>query len=194
MKQSKLPISILITCGGRSSRMGKAKALLNYHGMPQYKWLLLLCEKLGLNAAISCKEAHKDWYDGDIRLIFDREELGFEGPMLALASGVSEIKDKPILLLGCDYPLLSIKDLMQLIHEYEKTGKSTAFYQEKTSMYEPLLAIYHPDDYAKLDEHYKSNQFSLQVFLRVVNATKVIPAHENACKSFDTPEDFLNFR
>lgn len=194
MKPYLSPIQAIIICGGNSSRMGKAKALLNYHGMPQYKWLQLLCKKLEMEAAISCKEAHKEWYEKGTKLIFDKEELGFEGPMLGLVSGIHAIKDKPILLLGCDYPLLGIKDILQLIHTFETNQKSTAFYQEKTSLYEPLLAIYHPKDFPSFKDHYESKQFSLQVFLRVVEATRVIPNNIHACKSFDTPEDFLNFR
>lgn len=187
-------IFTLITCGGNSERMGNAKALLNYHGMPQYQWLLLLCKQLAINAAISCKAAQKDWFDTSTPILLDDEDLGFNGPMLSLLSCINKTAENPIFLLGCDYPLLNLHDIEHLINTFEKENKTCAIYSEETLKYEPVLAIYHPKDFNKLLEQFSKKEFSLQVFLHAIQAFKVCPEKAHTHKSFDTPEDFLNFR
>jgi|694.fasta_scaffold89223_3 molybdopterin-guanine dinucleotide biosynthesis protein A len=186
-------INAVITCGGNSLRMGESKALLHYHGMPQYKWVLQLCKQLGIDAAVSCKKAHQEWFDKETILIFDDENLGFNGPMLGLMSSINKLPNRPILLLGCDYPLLRIEDIEQLIQTHETFEQSVAFYSKDSLKYEPLLAIYHPKDFKYLQEAYQTQQFSLQEFLNKIAAIKIKPAQIQICKSFDTPEDFLSF-
>jgi molybdenum cofactor guanylyltransferase len=187
-------IFALITCGGNSERMGNAKALLNYHGMPQYQWLLFLCKQLAMDAAISCKAAQRDWYEANTPILLDDENLGFTGPMLSLLSSMNQTAEKPIFLLGCDYPLLNLHDIEHLINTFEKENKTCAIYSEETLKYEPVLAIYHPKDFKKLQEQYLKKEFSLQVYLHTIEAFKVYPKQAHTHKSFDTPEDFLNFR
>lgn len=194
MKPNQSPIQALIICGGDSTRMGKPKALLNYHGMPQYQWLQLMCKQLQLPSAISCKAAHTNWFEPNTELLFDLPQFANAGPMTGLLSAIAQLPPSPIFLMGCDYPLLGIKDMMQLITHFKEKDKTTAFYQTKKDLFEPLLAIYHPKDFAPLSHHYTNNQSSLQYYLRDIDAAAVEANNLNAHRSFDTPEDFLSFR
>jgi len=194
MKPFNIPIQALLICGGDSSRMGKPKALLNYHGMPQYKWLQVMCQQLQIPAFISCKQEQKDWYEQGTPLIFDLEKYASAGPMSGLLSAMEQLPALPLFLIGCDYPLLSIKDMMHLIQSFERVDKTCAFYQSKKGLFEPLLAIYHPKDFLNAKQHYQDRQHSLQNFLRGIGAEPILPLNELAYKSFDTPEDFLSFR
>ena len=90
-------INAVITCGGNSLRMGESKALLHYHGMPQYKWVLQLCKQLGIDAAVSCKKAHQEWFDKETILIFDDIHWSAE-----MEKAWAEIKANPSVTLTID--------------------------------------------------------------------------------------------
>ncbi len=58
---------------------------------------------------------------------------------------------------------------------------------------EPLLAIYHPNDFDDLLKYYQTHQKSLRFFLQQKSAIKIIPAQLSSIRSFDTKDDFDNW-
>ena len=50
----------VVLAGGRSSRMGRDKALLDYHGTPQVEWAWGLVSRHCERAFVSVRRAHAD--------------------------------------------------------------------------------------------------------------------------------------
>lgn len=105
---------VVILAGGYSSRMGKPKALLSYTGKPQYLRLLNLADELKMPAVISCRaEQMHDFNEGN--LLPDDAEFQGNGPVSGLLSAHKLFPHSDILLIGCDYPLLTAKHLQSLL-------------------------------------------------------------------------------
>ena len=74
----------LVICGGKSSRMGMDKSMLNYHGKPQcyhmYEMLSLVCEKV----FISCNEEQANKIIDGYQALIDLPCYSNTGPIAGL--------------------------------------------------------------------------------------------------------------
>lgn len=179
----------VILCGGQSSRMGEPKALLSYHGMPQYQWLNQLCNSLSVSAFLSCKPHQLHWFSPNFKTIEDIEKYQEAGPMTGLLSAASQNPSIAILLLACDYPAIQTKDIENLILQFNINQKSTCLVHPQSGMIEPLLAIYHPNDLVLIETEFGNGNYSLQKYLQKADIIKVIPQNILSIKSSDTPTD-----
>ena len=180
----------LVVCGGRSSRMGTDKSLINYHGKPQryyvYEMLEWVCDKV----FISCNRGQATSIIAPYQMLADQPDLENVGPMAALLTAFSAYPDKDFLIVGCDYPLVTTKDLKEFEKGLDRQQIASAFYNEESRMYEPLLAYYSERSGNEIQRMYRDNQYSLQHFLKENNAEKYNPARPKNVFSVDTPEDF----
>ena len=186
-------IIAVILCGGESKRMGKPKASLHYHQLPQYKHLLNLCTNLGLNAHISCNKTQLDLFTETKQIIPDNIQFANAGPFTGLLSAIEIFPQNAILLLGCDYPAITNEDLAKLIKHFHHTNCTVCYYNEANNIDEPLLAIYHPKDFNELKLRFKRQHNSLRQFLNESRSSRIKPKHIGLLKSYDTTEDFNSF-
>src|SRR5436190_22901112 len=106
----------LVLCGGKSSRMGKDKSLLEYHGQPQRYYLYEILEALCGSAYISCnKEQAKD-VPANYKVIVDDPEYNDISPMARLLSAFKKHPKSDFLLVSCDYPFINRHPIKTLPH------------------------------------------------------------------------------
>lgn len=179
----------VILCGGQSTRMGEPKAFIEYHGMPQYKWLSQLCKQLDLQVYLSCNPAQLNVFDKEFVFISDAEDYKDAGPMTGLLSAAEQYPGVAILLLACDYPALQLRDLEALQTSYLKHQKSTCFVHPETGMEEPLLAVYSPLDLEQIKRGFAEGKHSLKQYLSKSDKIGIHPSNSLSLKSSDTPAD-----
>ena len=133
----------LVLTGGKSSRMGRDKAALEYGGQLQadraFELLTMVCERVFVSA-------RKDQSDlpgraGRPQIHDVVENIGPAGGML------SAFKTHPEcawLVLACDLPFLSEGVLRDLIAKRRADQIATAYRSENDGLPEPLCAIYEP--------------------------------------------------
>ena len=180
----------LVVCGGRSNRMGTDKSLLTYFEKPQryhlYDLLKQFCEKV----FISCNAAQLPTIQAGYGTITDLPEYTDIGPMAAPLSAFTLYPGKDILLIGCDYPFLSERDINNFINYCD--GKSNAVsFCNKDDIYEPLLAWYPFHLSGTMKNKFAERQYSLQHFLRGSIALKYYPENPDNMISIDTYEQYL---
>ncbi len=180
----------LIFIGGKSSRMGQDKSLLNYHGQPQrdHLWELLssFCENLYLSGRLE----HAIGLKPGLPLITDDAAWGQIGPMAGLLTAFEKFPGRHMLVIGCDYPFLD-KTALQALASCSQSGRPTAFFQPETVYYEPLLAWYPAQAFEKIKEQWKAGSYGLQQFLRASNAIQCIAPNPQVLQSIDTREDYV---
>lgn len=139
----------LILAGGRSSRMGEDKALLNYHGIPQAKYLHETLETLNIKSFISCRDDQltREGLE-ELPVITDRF-IDF-GPLGGILSAMSRYPNKAWLVIACDLPFVTAGKIADLISERDALKQATAFYNEERKQFEPLFAIYEPGIYSRM--------------------------------------------
>ena len=184
----------LVVCGGKSTRMGTDKSLINYHGKPQryyvYEMLEWICDKV----FISCNREQATGIVAPYLMLADLPDLENVGPMAALITAFSTHPDKDFLVVGCDYPFITTKDLKEFAKVVDREQIASAFYNEENNMYEPLLAYYSERSGNEIQRMYNGNQYSLQHFLKENNAEKYNASRPKRVVSIDTPEDFQTAR
>jgi molybdopterin-guanine dinucleotide biosynthesis protein A len=184
------PLYGLILCGGQSSRMGEDKSLLDYHGKPQryfmYDMLEPFCEKV----FISCNHEQAKEIPPLYKLIRDKKIFADIGPMAALLSAFEKFPSVSFLVIGCDYPFLTVKNIRDLIHERTEKADAVCYRHPETDFHEPLICIYENNSREKLLTRFKEKKYSLQQFLKEANTCNVIPSSVNFLTSVNTQEGY----
>ena len=180
----------LVVCGGQSTRMGMEKYLLDYHGLPQYKYVYNLLKNIDIQAFISCNSSQKAAIPAIYHTIVDTPPYLNIGPMAALLSAHAAYPDASFVVVGCDYPFMDDQGIEQLKSARDVYVSACAFYNEDHNMFEPLLAIYEPAIFPTMVKQYQEGNYSLQKLLKSLNAVKVIPYNKMIIKSIDTTDQY----
>ncbi|MCE6989259.1 molybdenum cofactor guanylyltransferase [Dyadobacter sp. CY323] len=173
--------------------MGTDKSQLVYYEKPQYEHvhhtLVPLCEKV----VISCNAGQAGTISGNYERVVDLPQFSGNGPIAAILSAFQTYPGHDLLVAGCDYPFLTIRELTFFLHSIKRDTLAAAFYNE-ADKYEPLLAWYSSDCAPILRINYENGDYALQYFLQKVGAEKYRPESKNVVTSIDTPEDFKKVR
>ncbi|MEN9348278.1 MAG: hypothetical protein RLZZ77_1789 [Bacteroidota bacterium] len=139
-------LKVLIMVGGKSTRMGSDKSLINYHGKEQDLFIADLCTSLHLPFAFSCSKENSGRY----------ESIGYEvivdtflnmGPKGGILSAFQAEPDRAWLTIACDLPWIDEVFFQELIEQRQPSKLATAFLSPENQMPEPLAAIWEPRAY-----------------------------------------------
>ncbi len=186
---------LLLLCGGQGRRMNKPKALLNYHGLPQYLWLNKLANAFVNKVIISCKKEQANWFDPSLDQIHDDIHYENAGPLGGLLSLLDTNINQAIIIIGCDYPYVTSEYIQYLKDATQTFGCSVALSKGVNELLEPMLCCIHPKDFKTIQDLYQQEQVkSLLKMLQFINAIKIVVEHPSHLQSFDTPEDYQSFK
>lgn len=141
---STAPLYGLVLAGGRSMRMQRDKATLEYRrGETQLDAAMKLLEGRVARAFVSVRT---DQRDDPVRAAYAQivDRGGVEGPIAGIVAALEEHPDKAWLVLACDLPFLDARTLDALIAARNASRVATAFKSSHDALPEPLCAIYEP--------------------------------------------------
>lgn len=180
----------LILAGGHSKRMGMDKALINYHGMPQFQYLHDLLQQYCVEVYISCR--HEQVFDTPIPRIEDKYEA--IGPMAGVLSAFKTDPNCAWWVIACDLPYVDAEALNFLLAHRDATKEATFFIDPETLFPEPLLTIFEPSIYPMLLKSYESGQTSLNRILLYSKGKRVKPQDMRIIRSINTKEEAEGFK
>ncbi|MGB3404950.1 MAG: molybdenum cofactor guanylyltransferase [Microcoleaceae cyanobacterium] len=143
MSNSINQLSVLILAGGKSSRMGQDKALIEINHQPLIQRVCNVAIKV--SPAVYILTPWQDRYQAIVpaECQFISESQPNQGPLVALSEGISVLNTEWTLLLGCDLPCLDSTILQQWIHQLAQLPLSTlAMIPYRDSRWEPLCGFY----------------------------------------------------
>lgn len=203
-----IPLSILILAGGRSSRMGAPKHLLPFSDKPLYLRLIQILhealpgtEKIYLsvadrsildeplrNGVISFSSASSGSTSTSIKLetILDDKEQDI-GPAAGLLSAHHFDSTATWLVIACDYPLLQVAAVHQLIESYE--APVTCF-QNANGFSEPLLGIWSPQSLQSLEENVMRSRTGPSYTVGRLSGKLVTPVREEWLVNVNTKQEW----
>ncbi len=187
---STAPISGLVLAGGKSSRMGRDKAQLNYHGKPQFQVVYQLLSSLADSTFVSCREAQAAAFAPLPTIVDQHEDIG---PMAALLAAFQYNPNTAWLVLGCDYPNMDAAALAPLVRNRNSDAIATAFRNPDKNWPEPLLAIWEPASFTLLKNAYAEQRFSLKRVLEQHTVHLVEVQNLRSIQSVDTTVGFESF-
>lgn len=137
------PIFGLVLAGGASTRMGKDKAALTYHGKPQLQWAFELLDAVCEQAFVSVRPDQRDEPTrATLPQIVDAQP-GI-GPIAGISAALDAHPDKAWLVLACDLPFLGRETLTHLVKHRDAQRIATAYKSSHDGLPEPLCAIWEP--------------------------------------------------
>lgn len=159
----------LILAGGQSRRMGRDKAMIPYHGMPQYMYMAGLLEGLGISPFLSARQDQIERWKPEIPCIADRfDDVGPLGGILSAHLAQAEVA---WLVVACDYAYLTEKSLKQLIAARNVATHVTAFISPFDGGMEGLLGIWESSAMSGLTEAIRQERLGVRSFLKTVRAS-----------------------
>lgn len=186
-------ICAVILVGGKSSRMGKEKYALNYHGINQLNFLSQTIKSIFPEVYISCNKDQALTLVHYNNLIVDFEKFGNNGPFTAILSAFDELKSA-LFVIGCDYPFIDESDIKKLISNRDKNCNATCFENYTKQLPEPLIALYEYSCFDLLQNQFLKGDFSLRRFL-LNNSVKIIfPTKALSIKSIDTTQEYESIK
>jgi molybdopterin-guanine dinucleotide biosynthesis protein A len=183
----------LILAGGESSRMKSDKFLLKYHGVEQFKRLQKMFDELNLQTFLSCNENQNSIENVVVRKIVDDEIYKDAGPLTGILSAFDQLQSD-LLIVGCDYPLLTTEHL-QILKQFSEYGfDDIAFVKnDRADVVEPLICFLSKQSLTKLKQFYIDGGRSLNKYLQQINPLKIQLTDDSFLRSFDTPEDYNSY-
>lgn len=187
------PLAGLILCGGRSSRMIEDKCMISYHGVPQVRYLFSMLAPLVQEVCISCRPDQVDVIANsfensglDPLIASDAPEYAGHGPLSGLLTAWDSMKGRSLLVVACDYPLVTSDDLNALIAARRPANSAVCY--NRNHLDEPLVAIYENDLDPFVHHSFEQGEYSLRRLLSVIRTTRITPSRSEHFDSVDTPE------
>ncbi|HET9474056.1 MAG TPA: NTP transferase domain-containing protein [Steroidobacteraceae bacterium] len=152
------PLYGLVLAGGRSTRMQRDKATIEYRpGETQLDAVMKMLRPRVARAFVSVRpDQRADATRSAWEQIVDRGDV--DGPIAGISAALGEHPDAAWLVLACDLPFVDAQTLDTLIAARDRGGDATAFRSSHDGLPEPLCAIYEPGARASLAAHIASGR------------------------------------
>lgn len=184
--KSKIPgVKGLILAGGKSVRMGRDKARLDYNGKTSVEHVAELMRKQRIEPHLSVRSEQADSILPQIADSF----LNL-GPMGAILSALQTDPNYAWFVVACDLPLLDQETLNQIVTGRSPGSVATAFLNHETGFAEPLITIWEPKAYHRLLS-FLALGYSCPRKVLINSDTKLIePQDPKRLMNVNTPEDY----
>jgi len=179
----------LVLAGGKSTRMGTDKSLIEYHGVPQREYLYGLLGQVCERTFISLRKEQEAKAQFGFATIADDDR--FRGPFNGMLSAHNRSPEVAWLVLACDLPLMDQASLEQLIKERDPEKFATTFANENDPLPEPMCAIWEPHALQKAISYLEAGNGTCPRKFLINNDTKLVfPKNKNVIMNANSEEDY----
>ncbi len=187
------PMTALILCGGKSTRMGRPKAFLPYRGTLLITYMIDLVRQLFSEVLLVTNEP--ELYE-DLEIDTVKDILPHRGPLGGILSGLLIASHQQSFVIACDMPFIDTNLISEMVKKGH-TGDMLVLMHEKGI--EPLIGIYSKSCIKTLEESLFAGQTSLSDIASGLNAKVFYCAEllsqnkENFLPPYfdiDTPQDY----
>jgi molybdopterin-guanine dinucleotide biosynthesis protein A len=182
------PIFGLVLAGGRSTRMGRDKAALDWEGRPAleraFELLAACCE----HAFVSVRpDQAGDPLRAALPQIVDGE--AGSGPIAGIAAAQAAHPQAAWLVVACDLPFVDAATLSELLLRRDPLRLATAYRSAHDGLPEPLCALWEPASRVPVLEFIAAGRHCPRKFLIQYGAALIDLPHPQALDNVNTPAD-----
>ena len=183
------PLYGLVLAGGRSTRMQRDKAALEYAGRTQLERAVDIVTPLVGRVFVSVRpEQAADPLRARYTQIVDSGEVA--GPIAGIIAAQAHHPDVAWLVLACDLPLLDRRTLEHLLRSRRPARQATAYRSTHDGLPEPLCAIYEPSSREALRAYVASGRDCPRKFLINADAELLDQPAPGALDNVNTPQEY----
>ncbi|MGB5595137.1 MAG: molybdenum cofactor guanylyltransferase [Crocosphaera sp.] len=194
-KVSSPDLSAIILAGGKSSRMGQDKALIEIQGVPLLQRTATL-----IQAYVEPIYIITPWIERYQRIISPNCHLLREispsgetqGPLVGFAQALVHVKTEWVLLLACDLPNLTVTALEEWLRELEQvSSEAIACLPRHHKGWEPLCGFYRSSCLNSLETFIESGGRSFQQWLQNHSVQELSVSDCHLLLNCNTPDDLF---
>lgn len=186
-----LPMTAAVLCGGKSSRMGRAKAFLPYGGKTLIEHRLATIKDLFAEVVMVANEPESY---SQLRVNVVKDIIPNRGPLVAILSALLVSQYEHTFVIACDMPLIDNRLIREMCQRRAGTDVLVLSHEDGI---EPLLGIYSKRCVESLEQALFDDNLGTHDFLTGINASlfpldpirhcrSALPAYFNV----DTPQDY----
>jgi molybdopterin-guanine dinucleotide biosynthesis protein A len=186
------PLYGLVLAGGRSTRMQRDKATIEY--VPGESQIDTAMKLLGGRVARSFLSVRRDQGDDPVRARYEQivDRGGVEGPIAGISAAFAAHPGSAWLVLACDLPFLDAATLDLLLGARASDLDATAFRSSHDGLPEPLCAIYEPRANGKIVAHIASGRNCPRKFLLNANTRLLDQPNPRALDNVNTMDEYAS--
>jgi molybdenum cofactor guanylyltransferase len=174
----------VVLTGGKSSRMGRAKALLPFDGEPLIVHIVRHLKRVFAETVVVAAP------EQELPLLpvaLVRDQVAYQGPVSGIYRGLKAATKEVCFVTSCDAPFLDLALISHLLSEISDCDVVVPFWQER---FQPLHAVYRRSVAPLLHEQLERGELRPIFLYDKVRTRKV---HEDEIRTLD-PEgmSFLN--
>lgn len=172
----------LVLTGGKSTRMGKDKATLDYFGKPHKEFIKEMLERLNLQTYYAVR--NHSVAPNEIQDVF----LNL-GPFGGICSAFQKDPNTAWMVLATDLPFVNQKLLTSLLTKRNPSKVATAVKGKGKEFPEPLIAIYEPKAYPMLLQ-FLAQGYSCPRKMLINSDVEMVEVEDDLIQNINTPEEF----
>jgi molybdopterin-guanine dinucleotide biosynthesis protein A len=172
----------IILSGGKSTRMGQEKGLIELNGKPMIQLVIENLYPICDQILISANEKGYEHFDYPVH----KDVISNIGPVGGIITCLNHSTNQKNIVISCDLPFASttlIQKLLDLSGDYEITLPKSGQY------YQPLCAIYSKDVYIRLRSFVSGGVYSLISIITELHAQVI---EEGDIAEFDLAKELKN--
>lgn len=183
------PLYGLVLAGGRSTRMQRDKAALEYAGRSQLERAVELISPLVDRVFVSVRlEQTGDPLRARFAQIVDSGEV--TGPIAGVIAAQEKHPQAAWLVLACDLPLLDRQTLEHLLRSRQPRRQATAYRSSHDGLPEPLCAIYEPSSREAIRAYVAGGRDCPRKFLINADTALIDQPDPGALDNVNTPPEY----
>lgn len=180
----------LVLAGGKSSRMGVDKGLIEFYGVPQREYAFAMLTKFCQKVFLSCK-SEKD-IPKELNPLPDKFEI--ESPLNGILSAFHFNSRCAWLTVPVDMPLINEEVLRYLLQHRDPHKLATCFFDSDGENPEPLVALWETKAHPFLRAFYESGMTSPRNFLKQADVHMIAAPDSNILTNINSPEELKKFQ
>lgn len=189
-KEISIALNGLVLAGGRSSRMGQDKSLIQYYDVSQREYLFTM---LG-NFCTTVYTSFKSLKGIPAHLNPLQDRFDFEGPLNGILTAFSHDPHVAWLTVPVDMPLIDVEAISYLLSKRDTNKVATCFFDSDGKNPEPLVTIWEPKSYPLLLDFFKAGRVSPRDFLKHEKTNIIEIPDRRVLMNINNPEGLEKFR
>lgn len=183
------PLYGLVLAGGRSTRMQRDKAALEYGGRSQLERAVELVTPAVERVFVSVRsDQTHDPLRARFAQIVDTGEVS--GPIAGIVAAQAQHPNVAWLVLACDLPLLGRETLEHLLKSRRPERHATAYRSSYDGLPEPLCAIYEPSSRDAIHAYIAAGRDCPRKFLINGDTALLDQPRPGALDNVNTPKEY----
>lgn len=177
-------ITGVILAGGRSSRMGQDKGLVEVKGKPLFEYIAERLRPHVGEILISCNQ-NADRYGREFQT-FQDITADFSGPLAGMLAALTVSKTEWVLFVPCDVPAFPANLAETFL---ENAADQKAVYARDPERDHPTLCLLNRDLIPELKSYLEKGERKLMIFFHQIGAKAVLFNDSAAFSNLNTPEE-----